>query len=123
LKPINEIGPAAIISDFGNNNGLLIGSEISNWRDSGFECWEVATTINGREAGRGEASAFANGAIGSAKFLFELMAERGIELRPGQWISSGAVTGVHDVKPGERIEVRFDRWYEIDCKAVAAEPE
>jgi 2-keto-4-pentenoate hydratase len=123
LKPINDLGPAAIVSDFGNNNGLLVGAEIPEWRDSGFEQWEVITCIDGEEIGRGSASSFANGALGSAKFLFELMARRGFALGPGQWISSGAVTGVHDVRPGQRVDVRFDRWYEVACRAVAAEPE
>jgi 2-keto-4-pentenoate hydratase len=123
LRPINDLGPTAIISDFGNNNGLVIGPEIPDWRESGFEEWEVTTWIDGVEAGRGEASSFANGAIGSARFLFELMAQRGVSLTPGQYISSGAVTGVHDLRPGETAEVRFDRWYRLSCRAIAAEPE
>ncbi len=35
------------------------------------------------------------------------MARRGIALQPGQWISSGAVTGVHDARPGQTVEARF----------------
>src|SRR3954470_16933659 len=41
LGAINELGPIAVISDFGNNNGLLIGEEIPDWRQSGFEQWTV----------------------------------------------------------------------------------
>jgi 2-keto-4-pentenoate hydratase len=123
LKIINDLGPTAIVSDFGNNNGLVVGPEIPNWRDSGFEEWEVATRIDGVDVGRGQASSFNNGAIGSARFLFELMARRGIALAAGQWISSGAVTGVHSLRPGQIAEVRFDRWCDVSCRAVAAEPE
>lgn len=123
LRPINALGPIAIISDFGNNNGLVVGPAILDWRVSGFEQWGVSTRVDGREVGRGEASSFPDGAIGSARFLFELMARRGIELEAGQWISSGAVTGVHEIKPGDQVQVLFDRWYEVGCKAVAAEPE
>jgi 2-keto-4-pentenoate hydratase len=123
LKPINDLGPAAIVSDFGNNNGLVVGPEIPDWRTSGFEEWEVTSSIDGVESGRGQASGFANGAIGSARFLFELAARRGISLKPAQWISSGAVTGVHDLRPNQTAEVHFDRWYRVACRAVAAEPE
>jgi 2-keto-4-pentenoate hydratase len=123
LKPINDMGPTAIVSDFGNNNGLVVGPEIPDWRRSGFEEWEVRTWIDDLEVGRGRASSFADGAIGSARFLFALMARRGISLRAGQYISSGAVTGVHGLQPGQRAEVRFDRWYRVGCRAVAAEPE
>jgi 2-keto-4-pentenoate hydratase len=123
LRPINDLGPTAVVSDFGNNNGLVVGPAIPDWRDSGFENWEVTTSIDGIEVGRGQASSFANGAIGSARFLFELMARRGISLSAEQWISSGAVTGVHDLRPGQTAAVRFDRWYQLSCRAVAAEPE
>ena len=115
LEPINRIGPPAVISDFGNNNGLVIGAEISDWRTSGFEGWEVETFIDGISVGTGKAANFPNGAIGAARFLFELMAKRGIALQPGQWISSGAVSGVHDARPGQRVEARFGSHYRVEC--------
>ena len=123
LGTINELGPIAVISDFGNNNGLVVGPEIPAWRASGFEAWEVTTRIDGREAGRGRAGAFPDGAIGAARFLFELMAERGIALQPGQWISSGAVTGVHPVRAGQKVEARFSDRFSVACRLAAAEPE
>ena len=123
LGPINALGPIAVISDFGNNNGLVIGREIENWRSSGFEDWLVTTRIDGAEIGTGRASAFPDGAIGSARFLFELMARRGIPLQPGQWISSGAVTGVHDAKPGQTVEALFGKGYSVSCVLTAAEAE
>jgi 2-keto-4-pentenoate hydratase len=123
LGTINELGPIAVISDFGNNNGLVVGPEISDWRTSGFEAWEVTTRIDGREVGSGRASAFPDGALGAARFLFELMAARGIALRPGQWISSGAVTGVHPVRAEQEVEARFSDGLAIACRLVAAEPE
>lgn len=123
LGSINELGPIAVISDFGNNNGLVIGPEIADWRSSGFEDWEVSTRIDGAVVGQGRAAAFPDGAIGAARFLFELMARRGIALAPGQWISSGAVTGVHPARPGDTIEARFDDRLILACKLVAARPE
>jgi 2-keto-4-pentenoate hydratase len=123
LGLINAIGPVAVISDFGNNNGLVIGAEIANWRSSGFEDWLVRTRIDGEEIGTGRASSFPDGAIGSARFLFELMSRRGIRLEPGQWISSGAVTGVHDAAAGQRVDVDFSGGYAVSCRLTAARPE
>jgi 2-keto-4-pentenoate hydratase len=118
LEPINRIGPVAVISDFGNNNGLVIGREVPDWRASGFERWKVETVIDGVSVGEGRAENFPDGAIGAARFLFELMARRGIALQPGQWISSGAVTGVHDARPGQRVEARFAPGFTVACKLV-----
>lgn len=123
LGPINELGPVAVVSDFGNNNGLVIGDAVPDWRGSGFEQWEVTTLIDGAEAGRGRASAFPDGAIGSARFLLELMARRGIRLEPGQWISTGAVTGVHKARPGQVVESRFAEGMSVRCRLVEALPE
>jgi 2-keto-4-pentenoate hydratase len=123
LGRINELGPIAVISDFGNNNGLVVGPEIRDWRSSGFERWDVVTSIDGREVGAGRATGFPDGAIGAARFLFELMAARGIALAPGQWISSGAVTGVHPAGPGQRVEARFGIDLAVACTLVAARPE
>jgi 2-keto-4-pentenoate hydratase len=123
LGAINALGPIAVVSDFGNNNGLVIGREVADWRSSGFEEWLVSTRIDGEEIGTGRASSFPSGAIGSARFLFELMAERGIELKPGQWISSGAVTGVHDVRPGQFVEADFGAGFGVRCALTAASPE
>jgi 2-keto-4-pentenoate hydratase len=123
LGTINEIGPIAVVSDFGNNNGLVVGPEIPDWRASGFEQWDVTCRIGGEAAGSGRAEAFPDGAIGAARFLFELMARRGIALKPGQWISSGAVTGVHRARPGQAVEARFNGELAVACSLVAARPE
>ena len=123
LASINEIGPIAVVSDFGNNNGLVVGDEVPDWRSSGFEEWPVTLLIDGAEVGRGSASSFPDGAVGSVRFLFELMARRGIALRPGQWISTGAVGGVHAARTGQTIEARFGELAPVRCRLVPARPE
>lgn len=123
LGAINDLGPTAVVSDFGNNNGIVIGEAVADWRSSGFEEWPVTTLIDGVEVGTGNASAFPNGAIGAARFLFELMDWRGIQLEAGQWISSGAVTGVHAARPGQIVEARFNDSLSVRCRLGAARPQ
>jgi 2-keto-4-pentenoate hydratase len=118
LKTINELGPAAVVSDFGNNNGIVVGPEIPNWRQSGFEDWSVTTLIDGKVVGQGSASSFPDGALGSVRFLFELMAKRQIPLRAGQWVSTGAITGVHDAQAGQHMVAIFDDRFNVSCKLV-----
>jgi 2-keto-4-pentenoate hydratase len=122
LAPINQLGATAVISDFGNNNGLLVGPAVPDWRSSGFEQWPVTSSIDGVEVGSGRACAFPDGAIGAARFLFELMAGRGIALEPGQWISSGAVAGVHQAAAGQAVEARFGDLYVLRCLLTPALP-
>lgn len=122
LSSINALGPLAVISDFGNNNGLVIGEAIPNWRSSGFEDWLVSTRVDRIEVGTGRGSLLPDGPLGAARFLFEHMAKRGISLRPGQWISSGAVSGVHQVRPGEATDVSFGDRHVLSCRLEAAAP-
>lgn len=112
---VNELGAAVTISDFGNNNGLVVGPEIVDWRDRDIDGWPVTFAIDGRVVGTGKAADMLDGPIGGARFLFELMAARGIALRPEQWISSGAVTGVHMVGIGDRIEAGFAACLAVEC--------
>lgn len=116
---INENGPLATISDFGNNNGIIIGDEIIDWQESDFADWHVSLFIDGVEAGTGKASAFPDGPIGSVRFLLENLAARGIAVAPGTWVSSGAVTGVHQVTPGQKIRASFSEAYQVNCTIEA----
>jgi len=122
LATINALGAIAVISDFGNNNGLLVGPAVPGWRSGGFEDWTVTSSIDGAEVGTGRASSFPGGAIGAARFLFELMARRAIALEPGQWISSGAVAGVHRAAAGQTVEARFGDLCVLRCRLTPALP-
>ncbi len=112
---INEMGPLVTISDFGNNNGLLLGPEISDWRTSGLADWEVTTLLNGKAVGTGAAKGFPGGPLESVRFLIENLVGRGLPVTPGLLISSGAVTGVHEVAQGQMVESRFGNFCTIRC--------
>lgn len=116
---INADGPAVTASDFGNNNGLVVGAAIDGWADIDLNAWTVETLINGVVIGTGRGAEMLDGPFGAAAFLFNLMARRGIALSPGQWISSGAVTGVHPVAVGDRVEARFDGGRSVTCTIAA----
>jgi 2-keto-4-pentenoate hydratase len=112
---INDHGPAVTVSDFGNNNGLVIGQELprSDWLASAD--WPVRLLIDGAQAGQATAARMLDGPFGAARFLFGLAARQGLALQAGQWISSGAVTGVHRVRPGQKIEALFGDGYSLRC--------
>jgi len=116
---INDHGPTVTIADFGNNNGLVIGAAIPGWRDLDLNAWNVRLTIDSVEAGAATAATMLDGPFGAARFLFEALADRGIALAPGQWISSGAVTGVHRVAIGAEVEATFDDERAVRCRIKA----
>ena len=117
---INAHGPTVTISDYGNNNGLVIGPEIKDWRSADIKAWPVELDINGERIGAATAETMLDGPVGAVRFLLELMAARGIALEAGQWVSSGAVTGVHPVRPGDLVECRFGEGMEVACRISAS---
>ncbi|KQM29007.1 MULTISPECIES: 2-keto-4-pentenoate hydratase [unclassified Sphingomonas] len=116
---INADGPLVTISDFGNNFGLLIGAEVPGWRELGFLDWPVESRIDDAVVGSATARAMLDGPIGAVAFLVDCLAARGQALMPGTWVSSGAVTGVHQIRPGQRFEADFGVQH-VRCGIVAA---
>lgn len=117
---INIRGPLVTISDFGNNNGLILGQEIPDWHNAGLIDWVISAKIDGVPVGEGRASAFPDGPLGSVKYLVENLLSRGIKIEPGLLISTGAVTGVHEITSGQKFEAQFGDFGEIGCQIAFA---
>jgi len=116
---INDHGPTVTASDFGNNAGLILGEEITDWRMrlSGLTC---QTRIDGAVIGTGGAASIPNGPLDSLAFLLNLMHRRGRQLEAGQLVSTGAATGVHSIRIGQSACADFSPDGAIHCVAVAA---
>lgn len=117
---INREGPLVTISDFGNNNGLIVGTEIPDWQTSGLENWVLEARIDGAVVGQGQAAAFPDGPLGSVKFLIENLIAREIPVTSGLLISTGAVTGVHEISESQIFEARFGDFGKVVCTIAHA---
>lgn len=120
FRGINELGPTVTVSDFGNNHGLVIGPALSDWRPDILDAMTVTTLIDDVAVGTGTASSFPGGCMGSVAFLLEHLASRGIAIPAGTWVSTGAVSGVHDIAPGSTAVADFGGLHRISCRIVAA---
>lgn len=104
---INTDGPCVTISDHGNNAGLLLGPAVPRERWSSLENIGVEMHIDGICVGRAAASGLLGGPFGSVRFLLANLAQRAIRPEAGWWISSGAITGVHEVRQSAKVVARF----------------
>ncbi|UVO54150.1 2-keto-4-pentenoate hydratase [Sphingomonas sp. SUN039] len=120
---INRMGPTVTASDFGNNNGLLVGPAVDDWQNGGIDSMTVTTLIDGAVVGTGQAASFPGGCGGSIAFLLGNLARRGIAIAPGTWVSTGAVTGVHEIAAGSTAVAEFGSSDSIACRIVAATPD
>lgn len=117
---INALGPICVVTDFGNNFGLIVGPEIENWAERSWDSLPARVEIDGGLAGETTAAALPGGPIGALEFILRLMRERGIALKAGTYISTGAVTGVHEAGVGAASRVGFGDLGHIDLVLTRA---
>lgn len=113
INDINSYGPLVVASDFGNNNGLILGDliiepkNISDLDESSVKKFKAATEVNGKIVGEGGLFSMPNGPLAAIAWLAGHLASRDHPLKKGQYISSGASTGIHDVYITDKSIVRF----------------
>jgi 2-keto-4-pentenoate hydratase len=122
LENINDHGPAVIASDFGNNAGLLLGAEIPDWQARPLDSLSCETRIDGSVVGRGSAAAVSGGPLSALAFALRLNARRGRPLRAGDFVSTGAATGVHPIGAGQLAEAIFSGIGSLRCRARPLTP-
>ena len=120
LATINLLGPRVVVSDFGNNNGLLLGPEISAWTTRDDAQLRAETLIEGEVVGTGGATRLPGGLRTAIAFALSRSAQRGRPLKRGDLIATGNATGIHDITVGQSALVRFAGFGDIACKAVPA---
>ena len=114
MAVINERGPTSIVSDFGNNAGILVGREISNWSRTLPGFVTATVTVDGEAVGSKPVDAITGDPLQALRYLIRISGRRGIRLPAGTLVSTGAITGVHDVKMTSTARVGFGQlgWFE-----------
>ncbi len=104
---INTDGPCVTVSDHGNNAGLLLGRQVPAELWPRLDEIDVSLAIDGRQAGRATTATMLDGPFGAMCFLLANLRQRGIPAQPGWWVSSGAITGVHQIAAGQQVVAHF----------------
>jgi 2-keto-4-pentenoate hydratase len=122
LATINILGPRVVVSDFGNNNGLILGAEIPGWLAIPETELTCQTFIEERLVGSGGATTLPGGLRAAFAFALSRSAKRGRLLKAGDLIATGNATGIHDIRVGESARISFAGYGDIACRAQAAVP-
>jgi 2-keto-4-pentenoate hydratase len=120
LATLIDLGPTAVIADHGNNAAVVIGNEVQDWRERPLETLTSRTIINGSNVGEGGATRLPHGGpLGSLEYLVTHLAQRGKHLKAGDWVATGATTGVHRVAPGDLAIVEFGSGGQLTLQITA----
>lgn len=104
---VNELGPCCVVSDFGNNAGLLVGPSVPNWSSLSLDSLTASVTVDDVVVGTANASAIDGGLLQPLRFLIAICAARGLPLAEGTLVSTGALTGIHEVGVESQALVDF----------------
>jgi len=119
---INADGPLVTVSDFGNNHGVVVGASLPSWREVDLCAIVVRTEIDGVAVGEATAATMLDGPYGAVRFLLQNLTARGHDLSQGLWVSTGAITGVHPVAPGQTVTAIFGEHGSLSCTICLAQP-
>ena len=122
MADINALGPCCVVSDFGNNAGLLVGPGIPGWTDLPADSLTARVIVDGEIAGEATAAAIEGGLLQALRFLLDLCASREIALQAGTLVSCGAVTGIHEVTINSRASVDFGPFGQFDVAFDSMRP-
>jgi 2-keto-4-pentenoate hydratase len=120
LASVNELGAAVIASDFGNNSGLVVGARLDDELVVEPAKALCRTLIDGHQVGTASAASLPGGPLEALRFVAGHLASRGRRLRAGQWVTTGAITGVHPVRAGQQARLELIGRAGIEVSIVAA---
>ena len=106
LAPVNELGPTASTAVFGNNSGLIVGEEIAGGIE-GADALRAEVLIGGQSVGVGSAAKLPGGIAAAVAVALSMAVRLGRPLKAGQWVSTGALTGVHSIAIGQQARITF----------------
>lgn len=118
MAVVNERGATSVISDLGNSAGVIVGPEIPGWHSLPPNSVTATVTVDDAVVGQATVESLAGNPLNAFRVLVEHCARYGIELPAGTVVSSGAITGVHEVTVSSSSRVdygdfgRFDVTYE-----------
>lgn len=122
LASLPDLDSLASIAELGNNNGLLVGPQVPLQVLDDPHVLHCSTVIDGEVAGSGGLSSLPGGGVGAFAFALEALSALGMPLKAGQFISTGAMTGVHSVKIGQNCTADFGRWGRVEALVVPFRP-
>ena len=111
---INTDGPCVTISDHGNNAGVLLGAKVPQTMWASLDTVGVTLQIEGETVGAATTADMLDGPFGAVCFLLRNLRDREIPPISGWWVSTGAITGVHEIEAGQKAQAIFESLGDVE---------
>ena len=114
MAVVNQRGATSVIADLGNNKGVIVGPEIPGWRAKAPNLLSVEVTVDDQVVGSATLESIASAPLQALRFLVNHCARHDIMLPAGILVSSGALTGVHDVEIASVARIDYGKLGNFD---------
>jgi 2-oxo-3-hexenedioate decarboxylase/2-keto-4-pentenoate hydratase len=99
---------ATLIADDFFDAGCVLGAPVTQWRSLDLPAAAGVTFINGVEVGRGRGSDVMGHPFEALAWLANALAQRGRELRAGEFVFTGSVVETKWLERGDRVLMTID---------------
>lgn len=115
IATLPALGSLASVADLGNNAGQIIGAPVPLELLARPAVLICETRVASGSVVSRTAEALPGGPATALAFAIAQAERLGLPLQPGQFVSTGAVTGMHAVAPGQSCSADFGAYGRIDC--------
>ncbi len=124
MPMVNALGPGSIISDFGNSTNILLSQVIEKEWLTHLSDLYVKLYIDDKLIGDASPKEGETGPVGALMFLLNhlLTARDEIELPDTLFISTGAITGVHETTHSTQCLIKYEPLGELKIHMVPKAP-
>lgn len=107
-KTRDDLDRPAKTADFASNFAFVFGAGVSDWQKFDLPNHGVEHIVNGEVITTSTGANVLGHPLNSIIWLADKLAPRGLELKAGQWISTGAATGPIPAPAGSDVTAKFD---------------
>ena len=100
--------PYWFVADCGANAAFVLGEGILEWRGLDLAALSVAVTVDGAPKTRGTGAAAMGSPLAALTWAANHLSQRGIGLKPGDVVTTGVVTEIFALQPGETADAEFE---------------
>jgi 2-keto-4-pentenoate hydratase len=113
---VRKVGTLETIADNGGGIGFVFGAQLEDWRDIDFRNHVIKLTVDGGEPAENFLGDMRCVPIQALADLVNHLGDRGIGLKAGDFVSTGAATVPQKVSRGSHVVADFGMLGEIDIR-------
>ena len=118
IPDINSLGPTVIAADFGNNNGLVLGSVLAD--RPGEPPVPLALYIDEQLIGEGSGANLPGGIHHGLATALNILVSRGHSVPAGTVFAAGTITGIHPIGLDQHCRVQVQGGPSVELRTAAA---